>query len=916
MRICFVDTLGLPYTGDTIKRTGLGGSESAVIYLSKELVKLGFNVTVFNDCESNGHTPGIYDGVVYLPLKTVETVQEYFDVMIASRTVAPFFEKPNEIFKHYKTLPSFRNIINRSAHKVLWMHDTFCDGDNLIEDLIKDKRLDEIFTLTDWHTSYVTTCNHGRYRNFDLLKKHIFMTRNGIGARPEKWVDIKQKDPNLFVFNASVTKGMFPLVTKIWPKIKEKRPDAKLTVIGGYYRFKDNNPDQQELDWRNLVEKYGNDIEFTGVISQPQISDILTKASYMIYPAAFPETFGISTLEALAHNVPLITCNFGALEETAISAACYKIEHPVEKNFSCEWLDEEKQCNDFVDLAIEAYDNTYLHQQKMYMCNQVKDICNWDSIALQWKQHFYKKLNRYLDINEYRAVQNINHRVHEVFGRRFYNYEEAQYAKQTTQKKIVIATPVYNSEAYIANCILSVASQDYDNYEMIIVDDLSIDNTVDQAQKAIDSLPENIKSKFSIMVRSEHTGSAVNNQAYICDSLETRDAIIMLLDGDDTLINNPNIFHMYNNLYTQDQCEFTYGSCWSLADNIPLIAQEYPPHIKESRAYRDYKFNWNMPYTHLRTFSLDVFNRIDRQLLIDQNTGKYYGPGGDGALFYSLIEACDPDKVVCVSDVVYAYNDLNPINDYKVNSEEQTKTANDILMQQRANLRSAVLARRGVTTDVLIPREDTNTTEHEFTSAPAEVKTKNILIAIPCKNDIEADTFKSIYDQIVPAGYNTEFQYSYGYAVDQVRNLIGDWVRTRDYDYLFSVDHDMTFPPDTLARLLAHDKDVVGALYRQRVPEVVVEAYDTNYNRIPVDVFNRENGLIEVGAVGFGCTLVKKQVFTEIPYPNFVYTQGLTMDQTFSEDVDFCKRARDNNFTVWLDAGIRCGHIGQHVYTV
>jgi hypothetical protein len=56
------------------------------------------------------------------------------------------------------------------------------------------------------------------------------------------------------------------------------------------------------------------------------------------------------------------------------------------------------------------------------------------------------------------------------------------------------------------------------------------------------------------------------------------------------------------------------------------------------------------------------------------------------------------------------------------------------------------------------------------------VSKKKILIAIPCKNDIEADTFKSIYDLEVPEGYETEFQYFYGYAVDQVRNLIAHWV--------------------------------------------------------------------------------------------------------------------------------------------
>ena len=52
---------------------------------------------------------------------------------------------------------------------------------------------------------------------------------------------------------------------------------------------------------------------------------------------------------------------------------------------------------------------------------------------------------------------------------------------------------------------------------------------------------------------------------------------------------------------------------------------------------------------------------------------------------------------------------------------------------------------------------------------------KRILIGIPTANDIHPQTFKSIYDQIIPAGYKADFQFFYGYNVDQVRNLIADW---------------------------------------------------------------------------------------------------------------------------------------------
>ena len=661
MKIAFIDTLGLTYDGSTLEKRGLGGSESAVIRMSEELAKIGFDVTVYNDCMSDDSKPGIYNDVKYSPVENAKIQCLKYDVVVVSRSIKPIAEDWGTVLE--------------AKHVALWMHDTFCEGDDQIEYLVNVGKLQEIFTLSDWHTGYVTHCDHGFRRNYDVLKNHIFLTRNGIGNMNPGWIDIRDKDPNLFVFNASVTKGMVPLVKQIWPEVKRRIPDAKLKIVGGYYKFREAaEPDQQQKDWTELMLHHGHSIEFTGVITQQEISDILRKASYMIYPVGFPETFGISTLEALAHNVPLITCQFGALEETAIDLASWKIKYPVEPNWAMHWLNQEHQVNLFVDKVVEAYNNPYLRQQKMYACNQVKDICTWDTVALQWKQHLYKKLGEYLPVDEYRKVTKINHKVRKVFNRRFLNAEELQPVKISDEKSIAIITPVYNAEAYIERCIRSVAAQDYTDYHMYIIDDYSTDNTVKVAKETINSLTPSQRWHFTVLQNEENLGAVANHYDTIKQLITEQ--YIMLLDGDDSLVNDPTIFHMYNNLYHED-AEFTYGSCWSMADNIPLIAQEYPPEIKANKFYRSYRFNWNMPYTHLRTFKSSLVKNLTKEDL--QIDGKWPRAGGDTSLFYYLIERADPNKVVCVTDIVVNYNDLNPLNDYKVNAEEQNKTAAKIL---------------------------------------------------------------------------------------------------------------------------------------------------------------------------------------------------------------------------------------------
>lgn len=191
---------------------------------------------------------------------------------------------------------------------------------------------------------------------------------------------------------------------------------------------------------------------------------------------------------------------------------------------------------------------------------------------------------------------------------------------------------------------------------------------------------------------------------------------------------------------------------------------------------------------------------------------------------------------------------------------------------------------------------------------------KTILIAIPTARYIEADTFKSIYDLEVPAGYKTTFQTFYGYRVDQVRNLIADWV-VRGFDYLFAVDHDVTFAPDTLKKMLQHNVDIVSGIYRQRIPEQKIEIYDLNQQRMNIEDLTGRH-LVEIGGCGFGCVLVKKEVLAGVGYPQFEYHPALDHNLTFSEDTDFCKKARMKNFKLWCDPSILCGHIGSTTMNV
>jgi hypothetical protein len=317
-----------------------------------------------------------------------------------------------------------------------------------------------------------------------------------------------------------------------------------------------------------------------------------------------------------------------------------------------------------------------------------------------------------------------------------------------------------------------------------------------------------------------------------------------------------------------------------------------------------------MPYTHLRTYKAKLIKDIPESEFKDES-GQWFKAGGDNSTFYNPLEQCDPARIFVNSDIVYNYNDINPLNDYKINGQEQNNTAGKILNKNMKTIEQIPQRKVEAATKLQL-----NTMQ----PVPPQAPKKKILIAIPNKNLIEADTFKSIYDLEVPDGYETVFQYFYGYQVEQVRNLIADWVIKGPYDYLFAVDSDISFPPDTLKKMLAHNKDMVTGLYIQRIPgkhciEVMRRNEHGGVSHVPWEEL-KGRGLVEVDSCGFGCVLVKKDVFTSIEYPHFLYKSALDHRYTISEDVYFCLKAREKGKQIWADTTILCGHHGSWTFRV
>lgn len=142
------------------------------------------------------------------------------------------------------------------------------------------------------------------------------------------------------------------------------------------------------------------------------------------------------------------------------------------------------------------------------------------------------------------------------------------------------------------------------------------------------------------------------------------------------------------------------------------------------------------------------------------------------------------------------------------------------------------------------------------------------------------------------------------------RNGIAERALAADCTHVFYVDDDHIFPPDTLMKLLAHDKDVVSGLYVSREAPFYPQTYgreDEKHYVLHQLLEPFMSGLQEYVCTGAGCLLIKTDVFRKLEQP--WWTLGQISKDGWCDDVDFCRRVREAGYQIFCDLEAPVGHI-------
>ena len=158
------------------------------------------------------------------------------------------------------------------------------------------------------------------------------------GLDPEDFIFSKKKlDYFLYMANAQYYRGKgLDIALQL-----SKDLNFKLVVAG-------SSPDQEDVDQvEALCKKYG--AIYIGDIRGEQKAELITRAKALISPSQFPETFGMTIVEALFSGTPVICSSNGAYGEIMSEKVGFVCENETDYHYAVACIDniDPQDCRDY-----------------------------------------------------------------------------------------------------------------------------------------------------------------------------------------------------------------------------------------------------------------------------------------------------------------------------------------------------------------------------------------------------------------------------------------------------------------------------------------------------------------------------------------------------------------------------------------
>lgn len=222
--------------------------------------------------------------------------------------------------------------------------------------------------------------------------------------------------------------------------------------------------------------------------------------------------------------------------------------------------------------------------------------------------------------------------------------------------KLIILTTLYNCSDWIAKCVDSIKSQNYENFECYILDDMSTDTSIEEATKSIKGDP-----RFTIIQNDKKYWQVGNYDQVIRSSKVLDDDIIVEVDGDDWLPDD-DVFDRVVAAYLDGKTWLTFGQFRYVGGEIG--------HCRPSKVEGCRSAIFTM--SHLRTWKAFLWRHIKQEDLYYPGDW-YVESAGDMYYMIPMFEMATESHTKFLEEVNYVYNNQNPLNDDKRDRTKQVQ---------------------------------------------------------------------------------------------------------------------------------------------------------------------------------------------------------------------------------------------------
>lgn len=359
MHFAFID-IAYDYTVDRPDTAApLGGTTTALCFLTRALRQAGHDCTLFNKVTS----PASAHGITSYPLEALTTERSnpaYTAFIFCGRWTEWLVQHIAEA----STVPL-----------IAWMHESRF-GLHLVPTL---PQFHHVIFVSVWQAA-INQASLFSHQTHDIIRNAINPAIAALFPPHHPITHLKKPQA---VYIGSTPRGLLHL-PRLWPVLHQSCPELTLQIYANPALSRDQTENAAFTE--QLSSMAG--VSHIGMVGQPELAQALHQASFYLGPNPYPETSCIALMEALAAGLCCFTTHRAALPETAAGfAQLCPISHPDDPDIFTQPFDYAA----FIDRTLPIIRDRLAHpeQWETRLRQQVDHFQitgQWGDRATEWAQ--------------------------------------------------------------------------------------------------------------------------------------------------------------------------------------------------------------------------------------------------------------------------------------------------------------------------------------------------------------------------------------------------------------------------------------------------------------------------------------------------------------------------------------------------